>query len=91
MRKETFSSGRLPCYQWGFTIPKRLRIYFMLDRKLLGKLSKCAWEVLSNYLKLSMPKGGSAPGAVVVVHAFGDFLNFNPMSFCNSKSLYIFE
>ena len=50
----------------------------MLNRKLLGKLSKCAWEVLSNYLKLSVPKADSTPGAVVAVHTFGDFLNFNP-------------
>jgi hypothetical protein len=29
--------------QWVFRIPKRLRIYFMFDRKLLTKLSRCAW------------------------------------------------
>ena len=29
--------------------PKRLRIYFMYDRSLLGKLSKCAWNVASAF------------------------------------------
>ena len=29
----------VPHRQWTFSIPKRLRIYFMLDRKLLGKWS----------------------------------------------------
>ena len=31
----------VPHRQWVFSIPKRLRIYFMYDRKLLAKLSKC--------------------------------------------------
>ena len=50
----------------------------MLDRKLLGKLSKCAWEVLNSYLKHFVAKPDAAPGAIVAVHSFGDFLNFNP-------------
>ena len=40
--------------QWVFTIPKRLRPYFMHNRKLLAKLSLCAWQVLSDYLKTSV-------------------------------------
>ena len=72
-----------PCTPWGPSIltqilPKQLRIYFMLARKLLGKLSKCTYEVLSSYLKLSVPKKDMAPGEVVAVHTFGGFLNFNP-------------
>jgi hypothetical protein len=39
---------------WVFTIPKRLCPYFMHNRKLLAKLSLCAWEVLSDYLKTSV-------------------------------------
>ena len=41
----------VPHRQWVFSIPKRLRIYFMFDRKLLSKLSQCVWKVLSVYLK----------------------------------------
>ena len=37
--------------QWVFSIPKRLRRYFMYDRSLLSQLSRCAWKVLSFYLK----------------------------------------
>ena len=37
--------------QWVFSIPKRLRYIFAYDRKLLGKLSRCAWDVLSRYLR----------------------------------------
>jgi len=78
--------------QWVFSLPKRLRPYFMYDRKLLPKLSLCAWNVLSEYLKTSVSKENSAdkqaagkaccssmqPGCVIAVQTFGEFLNFNP-------------
>jgi len=41
---------KVPHRQWVFSIPKRLRIYFMFDRRLLAKLSQCARKVLSLYL-----------------------------------------
>ncbi len=41
-------------------------------------LSKCAWKVLSMYLKQGIADDGAAPGAVIAVQTFGDFLNFNP-------------
>ena len=50
----------------------------MYDRKLLAKLSQCAWNVLSMYLKQGSPDDNAVPGAVVAVQTFGDFLNFNP-------------
>jgi hypothetical protein len=49
----------------------------MYDRKLLAKLSQCAWNVLSMYLKQSTTDDNATPGAVVAVQTFGDFLNFN--------------
>src|SRR5690554_86791 len=64
--------------QWVFSIPKRLRCYFMYDRKLLAKLSRCAWKVLCDYLKSSSGDKDSVPGVVIAVQTFGDFLNFNP-------------
>ncbi len=64
--------------QWVFSIPKRLRIYFMYDRRLPAKLSQCAWKVLSLYLQQGVPFEGAASGAVVAVQTFGDFLNFKP-------------
>lgn len=82
----------VPHRQWVFSIPKRLRPYFMYDRKLLAKLSLCAWRVLSEYLKVSVSAddpvpglvAGKAccspmqPGCVIAVQTFGEFLNFNP-------------
>lgn len=68
----------VPHRQWVFSIPKRLRPYFMYDRKLLAKLSRCAWKVLSTYLKQSVPVDNPIPGCVISVQTFGEFLNFNP-------------
>ncbi len=67
----------VPHRQWVFSIPKRLRIYFMFDRKLLTKLSRCAWKVLSRYLKQTVAFEGAVAGAVIAVQSFGDFLGFN--------------
>lgn len=69
---------QVPHRQWVFSIPKRLRLYFMYDRSLLAKLSRCAWKVLSVYLKQGVSLDDPKPGAVIAVQTFGDFLNFNP-------------
>ena len=68
----------VPHRQWVFSIPKRLRIYFLFDRKLLGKLSICAWKVIRTYFEHAVPYSGIVPGASIVVQSYGDFLNFNP-------------
>ncbi len=68
----------VPHRQWVFSIPKRLRIYFMFDRSLLSKLSQCAWKVLRQYLRQAVADEDAVPGAVIAIQSFGDFLNFNP-------------
>jgi hypothetical protein len=68
----------VPHRQWVLSIPKRLRIYFMLDRSLLAALSRCAWKVVSLYLKKAVPYEDAIPGAVIAVQSFGDFQNFHP-------------
>ncbi len=68
----------VPHRQWVFSIPKRLRIYFLFDRKLLAKLSICAWNVIKAYLKSSAPDDSAVPGTGIAVQTYGDFLNFNP-------------
>jgi len=50
----------------------------MYDRKLLGKLSLCAWKVLSEYLKQGVTVYNPIPGCVTAIQTFGEFLNFNP-------------
>ncbi len=68
----------VPHRQRVFSIPKRLRIYFLFDRKLLAKLSICAWNVIKKYLKSSIPENDAVPGTSIAVQTYGDFLNFNP-------------
>ena len=50
----------------------------MYDRKLLSKLSRCAWSVLSAYLKHVVQDDNATPGAAIAVQTFGEFQNFNP-------------
>jgi hypothetical protein len=69
---------KVPHRQWVFSIPKRVRIYFLYDRKLLARLSQCAWKVLSAYLKQGTSLDDATPGAVIAVQTFGDYQNFNP-------------
>ena len=61
----------VPHRQWVFSIPKRLRIYFMMDRKLLAKLSQCAWKVLNLYLTQTVAYDDAKAGAAVAVQSFG--------------------
>jgi len=50
----------------------------IFDRKLLTKLSRCAWKVLNLYLTQAVPYDDAKPGAAVAVQSFGDFQNFHP-------------
>jgi len=70
--------SNLKVRSWVFSIPKRLRIYFLYDRKLLAKLSICAWKVMNAYLKSVVSDDTAAPGDSIAVQTYGDFLNFNP-------------
>jgi len=50
----------------------------MFDRKLLTKLSRCAWKVLNLYLTQAIAYDDAKAGAAVAVQSFGDFQNFHP-------------
>ena len=68
----------VPHRQVVFTIPKRLRVFFRYDRKLLGELAGCAWRALKLYFEAYFDgavvdnllswrhSGSSAHGAVCV-------------------------
>ena len=64
---------KVPHRQWVFSIPKRLRIYFLFDRKLLAKLCRRAWKVLKLYLSQGSTGNADMPGAAMAVHTFGEF------------------
>ncbi|MEW6670412.1 MAG: hypothetical protein AB1427_01840 [Thermodesulfobacteriota bacterium] len=57
---------------------KMLRRYFLYDRKLLSKLSRCVWEALKLCFDETVKSKKTVPGAVIAIRGFGDFLGFNP-------------
>ena len=63
-----------------FTIPKRIRPYFLHDRTLLGILFSAAWKALKNQLGSTAAK--TVPGAVMALHTAGETLAFHPHIHC---------
>ncbi|MCH7665638.1 MAG: transposase zinc-binding domain-containing protein, partial [Acidobacteria bacterium] len=68
----------VPHRQVVFTIPKRLRIFFRYDRKLLGELAGCAWRALKIYFATYFDGAGATPGAAGFLQTSGELLNFHP-------------
>jgi len=68
----------VPHRQVVFTIPKRLRIFFRYDRKLLGELAACAWRALKLYFAVSFDGAEVTPGALGFLQTSGELLNFHP-------------
>jgi len=72
----------VPHRQIVFTIPKRLRLFFRYDRKLLGELASCAWKALRLYFKVYFERDDLLPGAIGFLHTAGEFCSFTPTSTC---------
>jgi hypothetical protein len=49
-------------HQRVFTVPKRLRLYFLYDRRLLGDLSRCAWETVRELYRAGLDDRRAVPG-----------------------------
>jgi hypothetical protein len=67
----------VPHRQWVFTIPKRLRVYFRYDRKLLGKLCRAAYETVCDVFKLEIDGDSGTPAMVGAVQTFGDLIHWH--------------
>ena len=67
----------VPHRQWVFTIPKRLRIYFRYDRKLLGKLCRAAYEAVRESVSDAVGDDIISPGMVASIQTFGDLINWH--------------
>ena len=63
--------------QWVLTMPKRLRIFFRNDRRLLGKLCRLAYETIRDGLRQACRDQEGEPGFVGAVQTFGDLINWN--------------
>jgi hypothetical protein len=61
-----------------FTLPKRLRIFFKYDRKLLGKLAKAAWETIRDVFIEETEIKDALPAMIAGIQTFGDLINAHP-------------
>ncbi len=55
-----------------------LRVYFRKDRRLLGKLSQCAYACLKGFFQATLKKPRAVPGVIVAIQTFGEMVNFHP-------------
>ena len=59
-----------------FSLPKRLRIYFKYNRRLLSLLYRAAWESWSEWVDGVIPN--AKPASVMALHTAGSLLNWHP-------------
>jgi len=60
------------------TIPKRLRLHARFDRKLLGKLSACAWRCVRDEVRRLLARDDALPGMIVAIQTHGELLHWHP-------------
>ncbi len=68
----------VPHRQFVFTVPKRLRIFFRFDRRLLGELPRLAWQTVLEVYRAVLDRDDVTPGMVAAIHSFGQLLHFHP-------------
>lgn len=62
---------------WTFSIPKRLRYYFMRNRKLLGLIVTAATNTLAKSLADGKLRANFRPGIVALIQTHSDSLDWN--------------
>ena len=60
------------------TVPKRLRAYFVHDRRRQGQLSRVATRVLRRYVQAAEGEREVVAGLIVCVQTFGSVAHFYP-------------
>jgi len=68
----------IPHRQVVLTIPKRLRLHTRFDRKLLGKLSSCAWTCIKTETQRLLGRDDIIPGTVTGIQTHGELLHWHP-------------
>jgi hypothetical protein len=61
-----------------FTIPKRLRIYFRFDRRLLGELCRAAAHTVVSAYRSVSGRLEAVPGMVGAIQTFGQLIHWHP-------------
>ena len=69
--------AEVPHRQVVLTLPKRLRIFFRFDRRLLGELLGCAWRAWRLYFDGAL-EASLTPGGVGFVQTAGELLGWHP-------------
>ena len=72
----------VPHRQVVLTLPKRLRIHARYDRKLLGKLCRCAWQVIKKEMQRLLGRDDVVPGMVAGIHTAGQLLHWKTHLHC---------
>jgi len=60
------------------TVPKRLRAYFVHDRRRLGRLSRVAARTLRAYVQAALGEREVVPGLIVCAQTFGSMAHLHP-------------
>jgi hypothetical protein len=68
----------VPHRQFVFPIPKRFRIYFRFDRRLLGELCRAAWQVVRQVYAAASDQPEAVPGMIGAIQTFGDLIHWHP-------------
>ena len=68
----------VPHRQVVLTLPKRLRAYFLHDRRRLGRLSRIASRTLRDYVQAAVGEREAVPGVIVCVQTLGSVAHLHP-------------
>ena len=66
--------AEMPHQQFVFTIPKRLRIYFRSERRLLGELCRAAARTVITVYRAASGRPDAVPGMVGAIQTFGQLV-----------------
>ena len=72
----------VPHRQFVFTVPKRLRPFFLHDRALLGLLSRVAYRTLRDFMRATLREPDAVPGVIAFIQTFGSLANWHPHLHC---------
>jgi hypothetical protein len=70
--------AEVPHRQFVFTIPKRLRIYFRFERRLLGHLCRAAARTVITVYRAASGRLDAVPGMVGAIQTFGQLIHAHP-------------
>ena len=65
-----------------FTIPIALRRLFLRERRLLGLLTRCAYETVKRCYRAVLGRKDGVPGMVAAIQTFGSQAQWNPHCHC---------